>query len=404
MTRHDRQGFLLPLLAAIGGVLLSLVVWGRSSDLKQSLQQQYESFVSLAPDDQAAVRRSFEDFRSQSSARQAEIEEIHSEVANNPLLQKTLDDFFGWWTALPQLERDQFKDLAAGEKLAFIEAQTAKQNQLRSDITINFPGEKSPMFPRLHMSFDEYLTIIDEALMPFEKPESLLNDLDELHDADQKALRLTTWVFLEYLPASRDGDQLRLLGDQFADALQANVKDRSWAEKFGETRSANRDRRFGDSWLRLMSFLVIDRSTLALGQSLQSRFPVSDNQIVDAFADMKDESLQFDLMKMPAEEARTRLQLLAQSSGGDTALQRLLSQYNQFSAQRARLMRIPMGQGNPFGPGGPNGPGNRNPPPGFRGSRGEEKRNDDDRPDHNQPLELPPGERPDAEFPKSPRH
>lgn len=376
MTSRGSNGRLVPLCAAIAGVFVSVAVLGRSSDEKQSLQRQREDFVSMSPDQQNTIRQHFEALKNQSAARQSEIEKIHAAVSQDQSLEAKLDDFFHWWTALPQFERNQFKDLAASDRLAFVKAHSSRGTQLRPDITIEFPGAKSLMFPTLFLSFDEYWAIISETLKQIERPASLESDLAELQGSDQKALRLTMWMFLEYLPSTKNGDQFRAIGDSFADSLQANVHDKEWLKKFVETRSATRERRFGDSWLRMMSFIIIDRCTLALGHSLQEEFPVSDRQIVDAFSNMNDKALQYEMMKMSSEEAQIRLRLLAQSSGGDTAVQRLLSQYSQFSAERGRLMRMPLGFGDPFGGGPKGGPGSRNPPPDFRGGREEFDRRD----------------------------
>ncbi len=367
------------LFAALAGCVVAISFWGKTSEQKKNLQDQLSQFSAMSPEQQSAIRRSFDDLGNQSEEKKREFEKIHSECTKNAELRNTLDDFFHWWTTLPQTDRNQFRELNDEKKLAFVESHASRGAQLKPDITIEFPGARGRQFETLNMTFEEYWEIISETLEPFEKPQSLQDDLDKLSRADQKSLRLTMWFFVEHLPETKDFDKLRIVADRCSEVFEKRLRDRVWADKFQQKRKELEKRPFGESWLRMMSFMVIDGATLALGNSLQKEFPVTEDQVLDAFSKMQDREEQYELMKMRPEEARVRLELLAQSGGSDSPIQRLLSQYNQFAAQRRRLMKLPMGFGDPFG--GPSaGPGTGQ-PPGFRGKEGFDRRDQKRSPD-----------------------
>ncbi|MFN9721482.1 MAG: DUF3106 domain-containing protein [Planctomycetota bacterium] len=359
--------------AAAAGCLVALAVWGRTSEEKQNLQRHSAQFTAMSPDRQSAIRRSFDDLGNQSPDQRREFEKIHAECENNPELKRTLEDFYHWWTALPQSDRNQFRELSVEQKLAFVEAHASDGSQLRADIVVEFPGTRTRQFDTLNMSFDEYWTIISETLEPFEKPTTLLTDLEQLPRADQKSLRLTMWFFVEHLREAKNLEPLRVIADRCPEVLEKRLQDRAWAEKFEVRRKELAARPFGETWLRMMSLMVIDGATLALGNSLQKEFPVTEDQILNAFASMQDKDAQFELMKMRADEARSRLELLAQSGGSESPMQRLLSQYQQFASQRRKLMKLPMNPGDSLN-GSNRGPATGPAPQGVRGRDGFERR------------------------------
>ena len=117
-------------------------------------------------------------------------------------------------------------------------------------------------------------------------------------------------------------------------------------------------------------FSVLDKATLALGEDLRKQFSVTSEQMIEAFASLQDKSdsdksLQRSLMTMSPDEARKRLELLAQTQHARTPEEVLLTQYNEFLQKRQTYMRRPFGMGGHGA--GPPSDGNRPPrPPGRR--------------------------------------
>ena len=58
--------------------------------------------------------------------------------------------------------------------------------------------------------------------------------------------------------------------------------------------------------------VIFDQSTMTLGNRLTKQFPVSEEEIVSAFVSLTDKDRQHSLMVMPSDEARMRLEFLAQ--------------------------------------------------------------------------------------------
>jgi hypothetical protein len=164
------------------------------------------------------------------------------------------------------------------------------------------------------------------------------------------------------------GDLLGQNQENLRKALIKNVSDSDWKRAYLRLQAGFSGRRFESFWTTMMLARIVDQSVTDLGESLLEEFPVSEEQILDAFAAVDDEDLRQQLMTLPANESRTRMMHLAQRKAGTSPESKLVSRYTQYVETRGRLLRLmPYGFGQPPGPEGPPGrvDGDRRGPPGL---------------------------------------
>lgn len=363
----------IPVTGLILGSILAMQVCGRSTPDQIYLKNQQSKFLNLPSEQQNTIRKSYALFNSQSETRRSEIAEIFQQTQSNSKLAGTLEQFAEWWPELSQSDWDSFRNLSTEERLQFVSARWTENPAGNNEITIEFPGPPSVRLPTLHLSFEEFWTIISTAV-PAPKREASLNaTLEQLSSNKHRALCLTLNLFESFQNQTdpRDGDDR---GKQFTKILLSTVRDKEWASRFS-TMSEDVERRpsarpWAGAWLYMTIFSVLDKATLALGEDLRKQFSVTSEQMIEAFASLQDKSdsdksLQRSLMTMSPDEARKRLELLAQTQHARTPEEVLLTQYNEFLQKRQTYMRRPFGMGGP-GAGTP-GDGNRPPrPPGRR--------------------------------------
>jgi len=362
----------IPASGLLLGSLLAFQVWGRSSPDQILLRDQQKKFLSLPGEQQNTIHKSLALFNSQSEARRAEITEIYQQTQTDARLANTLDRFSEWWSTLSQTDWDSFRNLNTEERFQFISARWTDSAGTSNEITIEFPGPPSVRLPTLHLSFEEFWNIISTA-MPASKREARLNaKLEQLSSNKHRSLCLTLDVFESFQNQTdpRDNEER---GKQFTKILLSTVRDKEWGSRFNAM-SQDVERRpsarpWAGAWLYMTIFTMLDKATIALGEDLRKQFPVTPEQMVEAFASLQDKSdseksLQRSLMTMPPDEARKRLELLAQTKNARTPDELLLTQYNEFLQKRQTYMRRPFGLG---GTGlGPSDDGNRAPRPSGR--------------------------------------
>ncbi len=361
MTRPFQiQSIMLPLVCIAAGAIGAVVAWGGSTDERMELVQRLKEFQELPPEQQNNIRKSRSLLKSQPPERQTEIEKIHEESSQNPALKKTLDKYFVWWSSLSPTELETARSLDTAERLEFVKAHWANESKVRKEITVEFFGPANTRLPTLSLTFEEFWGIISAAIPPSERSESLKADLESLTSNKHRALRLTLYVFESFKNQGEPG-AMEARGQKFMQSLIANVEDEEWTKRFLATMKNDEGRNYLRRWLPLILFDVLDQATTALGDDLRIQFPVTSDQIVDAFSSLADrtdaeKSLQRSLMTMQADEARKRLELLAQTVGAKTPEQQLLTSYNKSTRERPMLRRAIFGLGN-FGPGpGPDRP------------------------------------------------
>ena len=373
---------LLPAICILCGAAGSVLVWGGESEDRVALNRQLEKFRALDDEQQQAVRRSFADFSAQSETRKSAINSVHRTVQQDPALRATIESYYTWWSALDQSEWDAFQEMNAEDRLTFARSRMNTEPDPAKQIVVEFPGPVSSRLPPLHMTFEEFGRIIAEALENTERPQSLQDEMRELSTEQHRTLRLALWVF-ETFPNQRDASEAERRGKLLHSAVRNNVSDTVWKARFKATLESLSGKPYERGWMFMTLLSVLSTATTTLGEDLHDQFPVTDQQIKDAFASLEDKELQQSLMTMPADEARTRLQFLAQSMGDRTPEEQLLIRYIRFAKDREKILRFTTfgfggpGQFEPDRAGGKGGP--------REGRRDEGRRSRDD--DHNDQRE-----------------
>lgn len=354
---------LVPVVGLLIGSMCAVMVWGGSSQDHVELTRRLNEFRQLTDEQQRLVRLSFADFQEQSPARRAEIAEIFETSRQDPEFREALDRYDTWWASLSRAEWDSFRELSDDARIAFVSSGLNLQQKPQKEIVIEFPGREPARLPTLHLTFEEYASMILEALADADKPEAITQELAALSSDKHRALRLTLWMFDDF-PARRDTAEMRERGQKFVAALLKHVRDEGWKSEFSTTLQNLKGLSFERAWLFMTLFTILDKSTVTLGNDLREEFPVTQRQIIDAFASLEDKALQHSLMIMSREEAKPRLELLAQTENAQTPEQQLLGRYNRFARDRRRIMPSVFGFGTSTRPG--SGDDRRNQPPGAR--------------------------------------
>ena len=363
----------IPAIGLALGSLLAFQAWGRSTPDQIHLRNQRSKFLNLPSEQQNTIHKSYALFNSQSEARRAEINEIFQQTQTDPKLADTLNHFSAWWSTLSQADWDSFRHLNTEERLEFVSARWTENAPSNNEITIEFPGPPLVRLPTLHLSFEEFWNIVSTAVPTSKREAGLNTKLEQLSSNKHRALCLTLNLF-ESFQNQTDPRDSEDRGKQFKRILLSTIRDKEWGSRFNAM-SEDVERRpsarpWAGAWLYMTIFTVLDKATLALGEDLRKKFPVTPEQMVEAFASLEgksdaDRSLQRSLMTMSPDEAKKRLELIAQTKNARTPEELLLTQYNEFLRKRQTYMRRPFGLG---GPGmGPPDDGNRPPrPPGRR--------------------------------------
>ncbi len=339
--------WLLPVICILCGAVGSVLVWGGESEDRVALNRQLEKFRALDEEQQHAVRRSFADFNGQSETRKAAINSVHRTVQQDPALRDTLESYYTWWSALGQSEWDSFQEMNLEDRLTFARSRMNTEFDSAKQIVVDFPGPVSSRLPPLHMTFEEFGRIIGQAIADVERPQLLQGELQALSSEQHRTLRLALWMF-ETFRNQRDASEAERRGKLLHSAVRNNVSDTVWKARFKSTLESLSGKPYERGWMFMTLLSVLSTATMTLGEDLHDQFPVTDQQIKEAFASLEDKELQQSLMTMPADEARTRLQFLAQSVGDQTPEEQLLIKYIEFAKERERILRFAT-----FGFGGP---------------------------------------------------
>lgn len=343
MSRFFRfQAVVLPLICLLLGAFLSILAWGRSSDDRMFLENQLKRFRSLSREQQDNVRKSHVLFHSQSPKRRAEIEEIFHETRQNAELKNTLDQYFTWWSGLSQNQWDTFRELSPDDRLQFVQEHWTDASRATEEITVEFTGPPTARMPTLHLTFEEYWTIISAVIPASRRDAALTAEIEQLASNKHRALRLTLWLFESFQNQTEiPGGEAR--SEFFTKAMLDNIHDEAWSGKFQKMTEDIGRKPFARSWQFMTLFRILEQATIALGDDLRRQFPVTADQIVEAFSSLPEEEKTFQrsLMTMSSEEARKRLELLAQTAGARTPEELLLTQYNRFTKNRKAYSRSP---------------------------------------------------------------
>ena len=346
------QGAVLPITCVLLGTCISAFVWGRNSEERTYLTEQLNKFQSLEPEQKNNVRKSYALLKSMPARKQTEIEQIHQQTHSNPELQETMDRYFDWWSSLSQAEWDSFEELDAEERLAFVKSRWSKSNEATpEEIVVEFTGPSSVRMPTLRLSFADFWSIISETVPNEDRDNALRKELEQLKSDKHRSLLLTLSIFERF----SDPNQRRELeqpGELMKAAMLRHIDDEAWLARF-RSMVHDLDRKpFARAWMFMTASSVLDRATIVLGDDLRKQFPVTSEQIVEAFESLPDKtdadkSFQRALMTMPSDEARKRLELLAQTTRNQSPEQQLVNRYNKFIRDRQLFLRRQFGFGGP---------------------------------------------------------
>ncbi|MBL8812595.1 MAG: hypothetical protein JNM43_20695 [Planctomycetaceae bacterium] len=355
--------YLIPIVCIAVGAGAAVAVFGTSSRERLRLEEQAKAFAAMPQDKQRVIRLSFEDFRSQSPERQAQVKALYDASSADPQLAKTVSRFYEWWTALPRETAEEFHSLANPERLRMVAEQWAQKAPAvaKDSIVVNFARTPAQRLPELHLSDDDYWKIISSTIPEDERPESLRSELAKLTNDGQRALRLSLWVFETLVdPRDRDSEPLRKAMSRtrrLKEQLLATVKDDAWKKGFQEMYKGVEGRPWEQQWLLPTSYVIVSQAAMSLGNRLQSSFPVSDEQLVAAFDSITDRQQRQQIMALSPDQAKARLEFIAQSQLGESPEKDLLVKFSEFARRHEQLVRAAS-----FGLGG-FGRGNRGGPP-----------------------------------------
>ena len=290
--------------------------------------------------------------KSMPARKQTEIEQIHQQTRANPELLQTMNRYFEWWSSLSQAEWDSFEELSAEERLAFVKSRWRKSTEATpEEIVVEFTGPSSVRMPTLRLSFADYWSIISETVPNEDRDDALRKELEQLKSDKDRALLLTLSIF-ERFSDPNQRRELEQSGELLKAAMLRHIDDEVWLARF-RSMVHDLDRKpFARAWMFMTASSVLDRATIVLGDDLRKQFPVTSEQIVEAFESLPektdaDKSFQRALMTMPSDEARKRLELLAQTTRNQSPEQQLVNRYNKFIRDRQLFLRRQFGFGGP---------------------------------------------------------
>ena len=355
------SSWILSAVCILTGVCAASLVWGMQSADRIELSSQLEKFVALNEEQRHAVRLSFADLNAQTASRQQKVVEVLTALRDEPALRQTLDRYYAWWSSLDQADFDVFQDMNSEDRLTFARLRMDPQEETSRKILIEFGGPVTSRLPPLRMTFDEFGRIIDEATRETERPPSLQSELNALSSDQHRTLRLAIWMFDNVRNQSDEAAGVRG-GKLLRSAILKTVSDPAWKAQFEATAESVKGKPYERVWMITTLFSIVGKATIALGEDLRRQFPVTDEQIKDAFASLQDKELQQSLMTMTADAARTQLQFLAQTSTEPTPEEQLLVLYMDFAKMHEGILRFANfgfggpGQFQPRREGGPGGP------------------------------------------------
>ncbi len=321
-------------LPGIGlGAAVAVLIVGYSSEEHAVLNSQLEIYSELSPEQQKMLKASFAEFSIQTDDRKQEIVALHETVQKDPELKDGLEKYFSWWSSLSQSEWDSFPAMDRAQQIAFVKSRINKQSEAEKTVVVDFGSFGQTSLQPLHLTVEECVEIITDSLKETAIPEDISGELELLKSTEHRALELSLWIFSHYREHP-DQKALAVQSEKLRESVLANVSDMAWKQQFEQIVKENTNKVFLPFWLHRNLLVILDQSTMTLGNRLMQEFPVSDAEIVQAFVSLEDKSRHHSLMTMPSAEARTRLEFLAQSFREQTPEQKLLTKFIAFARER----------------------------------------------------------------------
>ncbi|MEJ7591012.1 MAG: hypothetical protein WKF77_05645 [Planctomycetaceae bacterium] len=356
MSQSDfRNGVVIPVVCIALGSAAAVTVVGSSSEEHALLNARAAEFRELKEDQQKMVKASFAEFSIQTDDRKREIKALREAIQKDPQLKDGLEKYFAWWSSLSQSEWDSFPEMSREQQIGFAKARINKPTQKEKTVVVDFGDWGQTSLQPLHLTTEECGRIITDSLKDTQIPPEIADELQQLKLPEHQSLALALWLF-ERLRSDPDRDARAAQAERILKAVLANVRDDAWKDQFQQIVADNSEKSFFRFWIFRNLLVILDQSTMALGNRLTKQFPVSEEEIVAAFVDLEDKSRQYALMVMPSDQASTSLEFLAQASRPQTPEQKLLRAFVDFAGDRQGIIgRIIFGLGNrlPQNGGGP---------------------------------------------------
>ncbi len=327
----------IPAVGLAIGCAGAIAFVGASSEEHSLLKSRNHEFSDLNTDQQKMVMASYAEFALQTKDRKSEINALNQAVQADPELKQALERYSDWWSSLSRSEWDSFPGMTREQQIAFAKARIRKRADSSAVVVVEFTGWGQTSLQPLHLTLDECERIITLSLRDIQIPEAVSAEVNQLRSPEHRSLAYSLWLFDQF-QHSADREALVLQSEKILKSVLANVSDDAWRIQFEKIIDENSNRRFFKFWVFQNLLVILKQSTMVLGNRLTKEFPVSEEEIVAAFVNLEDKDRQHSLMTMPSDEARTRLEFLAQLNRAQTPEQKLLVKFIAFSRDRQRVI------------------------------------------------------------------
>lgn len=343
---HFLTSVVIPVVCIALGSAVAVAVVGSSSHEHTLLSRRLAEYRELTEDQRKMVKASFAEFSIQTDDRKREIRSLHEAVQNDPKLKNGLEAYFAWWSSLSQSEWDSFPEMTREQQIGFAKTRINKHTETEKTIVVDFADWGQASLQPLHLTIEECGQIIADSLNDTKIPPEIADEVQQLESPEHRSLAMALWMF-ERFRIDPDRKARAVQSEKILKAVLANVSDAAWKAEFENVIADNSEKSFFRFWMLRNLLVIIDQSTMALGNRLTKQFPVSEDEIVSAFVNLGDKARQHSLMVMPSDEASTRLEFLAQANRAQTPEQKLLVKFIAFARERQRIIgAIIFGLGN----------------------------------------------------------
>jgi len=334
---QSAKSTVIPMVGLAIGCAGALAFVGASSEEHALLNNRLQEFRNLDTEQQKMVKASYAEFALKTKDRKSEIDALNQAVQADPELEHALERYSDWWSSLSRFEWDSFPGMTREQQIAFAKARINKRAESSTVAIVEFTGWGQTSLQPLHLTLEECERIITLSRRDIQIPDVVSTEINQLRSPEHRSLAYSLWLFEEF-QHSADREALVLQGQKILNSVLANVSDDAWRMQFEKIIEENSDRRFFKFWVFQNLLVILKQSTMVLGNRLTKEFPVSEEEIVAAFVNLEDKDRQHSLMTMPSDEARTRLEFLAQLNRAQTPEQKLLVKFIAFARDRQRVI------------------------------------------------------------------
>jgi hypothetical protein len=368
MKQSPLTRLIIPIISVAAGTGMAVAVFGTSSQERRQLEALAAEYAAIPTEQQRVVRLSYDDLKSQSTERQAQIRSLFEASSTDPKLEQTVGRFYDWWTSVPRETAEEFHSRSNPDRLRLVTEQWSQKapGVPKETIVVNFARTPASRLPELHLSDNEYWQMISSVITDDERPESLRTELGKLSDDRQRALRLSLWVF-ETLADPKEREQGALIKAanrtrRLKEQLLSTVSDEKWKQAFRDIYKGVEGKPWEQNFLAPTAYVILSQAAMSLGNRLQESFPVSEDQLIAAFDSITERQQKQEIMALPPAQAKARLEFIAQSQLGESPEKDLLVKFSEFARRHDQLVRAASWGLGGFGRNGRNGGPQGSPP------------------------------------------